>query len=94
MTAKKTNRAPRRPAAKQPANKPVAPELPVETPDDNNKPAPVVMVEPLSPQVLNLVLQIIDNTDFKGSEVNQVIAVKLELARVAGARQVQPRDRK
>lgn len=85
MTAKNKKRAPaKRPAPKTklPVKEPAAPD----TPDDEQPTidVPTQLVEPLNGQVLSLLMQIIDNTDFKGREINQVIAVKLELARVAG----------
>lgn len=93
MTNKKTKRAPAKsPRSKLPAKVPAAPkpEPDVKTPDEEEdkqvEPQLGVLVQPLSEQVFQLLMQIIDNTDFKGREVNQVIAVKLELARVAGLR--------
>ena len=90
MTNKKTKRAPAKsPRSKLPAKVPAAPKPEVKTPDKEiAQPEPQLstLVEPLSEQVFQLLMQIIDNTDFKGREVNQVIAVKLELARVAGLR--------
>jgi len=83
------NKNRKRAPAKRPAPKLPAKESAVPTPDqDTPTPEPVltVMVEPLNQNTLNLVMQIIDNADFKGHEVSKVLAVKLELARVAGLR--------
>ncbi len=69
---------------KLPAQEPAAPKPEEETPKPSE---PVIkLVEPLSGPAFQLTMQIIDNADFKGREVNQVIAVKMELARVAGLR--------
>ncbi len=78
MPNKKKTRAPAKVSApKLPAKKPAAP---TPTPAQPS-------VAPLDGNVFKLLIQIIDNADFKGREVNQVLAVKLELARVAGLRQ-------
>lgn len=84
---RKNARAQKRSVPKLPANESAAP-----TPDNDIQPkvpeAPSVeMVEPLNQNAFQLIMQIIDNADFKGREVSQVLAVKLELARVAGLRQ-------
>jgi len=85
---KKTARA----RTKRPAPKPTTKESAAPTPDqathtqDQSAPA-AAMVAPLDKNVFQLVMQIIDNADFKGSQINRVLAVKLELARVAGLRQ-------
>ena len=86
MTVKKS-RAPAKVSApkkdKLPAKEPVAPK-----PEVTPKPSEPVstLVEPLSGPAFQLTMQIIDNADFKGREVQQVIAVKMELARAAGLR--------
>lgn len=88
VAAKKKSRAPAKVSApkkaKLPAKEPVAPE-PQQEP--TQAPEKLALVAPLSEPVFRLVMQIIDNTDFKGREINNVIAVKMELARVAGLRQ-------
>lgn len=88
VTAKKKSRAPAKvPAPKQtklPAKEPVAPKPEAETPKPSEQ--KTVLVEPLSGPAFQLTMQIIDSADFKGRDVNQVIAVKMELARVAGLR--------
>lgn len=85
MTKKKTRAPATVPALKLPVE-----ELAAPTPDANTKiPEPtqsVAMVETLSQNAFKLIMQIIDNADFKGREVSQVLAIKLELVRVAGLR--------
>ncbi len=85
-SAKKQKRAPaKRPAPKLPAKEPAVPLLDKDTPTHDPS-APIALVEPLDRTTFQLVMQVIDNADFKGRESNKVIAVKLELARVAGLR--------
>lgn len=96
MTKRKTKAPANVPALKLPAKEPVAPTPDQETPtpDPAVKPelASTNLVEPLGQNAFQLILQIIDNADFKGREASQVLAVKMELIRVAGLKVQAPGD--
>lgn len=45
---------------------------------------PIKLVEPLDPQAFQMVMQVIDKADFKGSDMGNVLLLRRELARVSG----------
>lgn len=87
MTKKRTRAPAKQPAPKLSAKEPAAtPDQETPSPTAEVLPEPTVLVAQLSQNAFQLIMQIIDNANFKGSEAGQVLAVKLELARVAGLR--------
>lgn len=77
MTVKQT----KKPAAKSPA---------AETPAVATPPVAPAAPAPLDKQAFQMVLNIIDASDIKGSDAGNIILLKQELARVAGLSAQQP----
>lgn len=74
----------RKAPVKKPAAKKAAAEEKPEQPE-------VQMVAPMHPDAFRLAMAIVNAADIKGGDAENVLLLKRELARVAGAQQGQPR---